>query len=63
MAAVANIITAIASLLWPILVVVVLLVFRSPLVNVIHTFEQRKITIEVGGQTLTIGELSAQQTN
>ncbi len=62
-AAVANIITAIANLLWLIFVVVGLWVFRSPLVNVIRTFEQRKMTIEVGGQTLTIGELSTQQTN
>jgi hypothetical protein len=51
---VADTITAIASLLWPILVVVGLLVFRSPLVHVVRSFERRKMTID---------ELSAQQTN
>ncbi|MGB6164444.1 MAG: response regulator [Pseudonocardiaceae bacterium] len=59
----ANTITAIASLLWPILVAVGLLVFRSPLVHVVRFFEGRKMTIEVGGQKLTIDELSAQQAN
>ncbi len=54
----ADTITAIASLLWPILVVVGLLVFRSPLVPVVRSFERRKMTIEVGGQKLTIDKLT-----
>lgn len=58
---VAETITSIASLLWPLLVLVGLLVFRRPLLRVVRSAEQREWTLEVGGQKLSMKQLSDQQ--
>lgn len=57
----AETITAVAALLWPLLVVVVLVVFARPLVAVVRSATQRDWTIEVGGQRLSMGQLNDQQ--
>lgn len=57
----AETISAIAALLWPLLVFVVLLVFRRPLLRVLDSAERREWTLEVGGQKLSMKELSDQQ--
>jgi CheY-like chemotaxis protein len=58
---VAETITAIAALLWPLLLLVVLLMFRRPLARVVRSAEQREWTLEVGGQKLSMKQLSDQQ--
>jgi CheY-like chemotaxis protein len=58
---VAQTITAIASLLWPLLVLVILLLFRRPLMRVVRSAEQREWTLEVGGQKISMKQLSDQQ--
>lgn len=58
---VAETITSIASLLWPLLVLVGLLLFRRPLLRVVRSAEQREWTLEVGGQKLSMKQLSDQQ--
>src|SRR6266446_387057 len=57
----AQTISAIAALMWPALLLVALLVFRRPLRRVIQSAEQRKWTLKVGGQELSMEELSNQQ--
>lgn len=57
----AETITSIASLLWPLLVLLALLVFRRPLLRVVRSAEQREWTLEVGGQKLSMNQLSEQQ--
>lgn len=57
----ADTITAIASLLWPLLVLVLIVLFRKPLSRVVHSAEQREWTLEVGGQRITMNQLSDQQ--
>ena len=57
----AQTISAIANLLWPLLVLVLLLIFRAPLARVVRSAEQREWTLEVGGQKLTMKQLSDQQ--
>jgi CheY-like chemotaxis protein len=58
---VAEIITAIAGLLWPLLILMGVLVFRRPLVRVLRSVERGDWTLEVGGQRLTVKQLSDQQ--
>jgi CheY-like chemotaxis protein len=60
---VAETIASIAALLWPLLLLAVLLLLRSPLVAVMRSAEQREWTLEVGGQKLTMKQLSDQQNN
>ena len=57
----AETITSIASLLWPLLVLVVLMLFRRPLLQVVRSAEKREWTLEVGGQKLSMKQLSDQQ--
>lgn len=54
-------ISAIASLLWPLIVLAVLVVFRGPLAKVIRSTETRDFTIKIGGQEVSVGELHRQQ--
>ena len=48
----AQMIGAVASLAWPVLIVVVLLMFRRPITGVIRSAEHRGWSLEVGGQKL-----------
>lgn len=57
----ATTISAIAALTWPALILVALLMFQRPLRRVIQTAEQRKWTLKVGGQELSMEEVSDQQ--
>ena len=57
----ASTISAIAALLWPALILIALVMFRNPLGRVIKSAERRKWTLKVGGQELTVEELSDQQ--
>ncbi|HEX4702641.1 MAG TPA: response regulator [Pseudonocardiaceae bacterium] len=54
-------ISAIASLLWPLIVLAVLVLFRGPLTRVIRSTEKRDFTIQVAGQSVSVGELHRQQ--
>jgi hypothetical protein len=56
---VSNAISAVASLLWPLMVLVALVVFRNPLTRLIR---QRDFTVKIAGQELTVSDLSQQQT-
>jgi CheY-like chemotaxis protein len=62
---VSETISAIASLLWPLIVLALILaaiiVFRGPLSGVIKSAEQRDFTIKIGGEEVTVGQLSRQQ--
>ncbi|HEY1574562.1 MAG TPA: response regulator [Pseudonocardiaceae bacterium] len=53
--------SAIASLLWPLIVLAVIVVFRGPLSRVIKSTETRDVTIKIAGQEVTLGELHQQQ--
>lgn len=54
-------ISAIASLLWPLIVLSVLVLFRGPLTRLIRSTEARDFTIKIAGQEVTVGELHRQQ--
>lgn len=54
-------ISAIASLLWPLIVLAVLVVFRGPLTRVIRSTETRDFTVRIAGQEVSVGELHRQQ--
>jgi CheY-like chemotaxis protein len=58
---VSQTISAIASLLWPLIVLAVLVLFRGPLTRVIRSTEKRDFTIKVAGQEVSVGELHRQQ--
>ncbi|HEX5114299.1 MAG TPA: response regulator [Pseudonocardiaceae bacterium] len=53
--------SAIASLLWPLIVLAIIVVFRGPLSRVIKSTETRDVTIKIAGQEVTLGELHRQQ--
>ncbi|HKN98672.1 MAG TPA: hypothetical protein VJX10_16250, partial [Pseudonocardiaceae bacterium] len=53
--------SAIASLLWPLIVLAIIVVFRGPLTKVIRSTESRDVTIKIAGQEVTLGELHRQQ--
>lgn len=57
----AELITAIAQLLWPLILLAVLVVFRGSVRRVLATAERRELDVEVGGQRLTMHELNDQQ--
>lgn len=54
-------ISAIASLLWPLIVLAVLVLFRVPLSRLIRSTESRDFTIKIAGQEVSVGELHRQQ--
>ncbi|MFI9815469.1 response regulator [Saccharothrix variisporea] len=57
----AEIITAVAALLWPLIVLTLLVTFRRPLREVVHSAKHREVTLEVGGQLVTLGKLNEVQ--
>ncbi|GAA1356596.1 response regulator [Saccharothrix algeriensis] len=59
----AEVISSVASLLWPLVVVIVLYGFRSQLRAVIGSAAKREVTLEVGGQVVTLGTLSEAQSD
>jgi CheY-like chemotaxis protein/uncharacterized coiled-coil protein SlyX len=56
-----ELISSIAQLLWPLIALSALLVFRHAIGRVLRTFERRELEFEVGGQKLTMRELNDQQ--
>lgn len=56
-----ELITAIAALLWPLITLTALLIFRRAIGRVLRTAEKRELEVEVGGQRLTFHELNDQQ--
>jgi len=57
----AETISSIASVLWPVLVLVALLLFRQALLRVVLSAEKREWSLEVGGQKISMKQLSDQQ--
>lgn len=57
----AELIKAIASILWPLLVLFLLLTFRQTFHRILDSVERREIEIDVGGQRLTLRQLNDQQ--
>lgn len=56
-----DLITAIAALLWPLIALTALLIFRRAIGRVLRTAERRELEVEIGGQRLTFHELNEQQ--
>ena len=56
-----ELLSAVAQLLWPLITLVVLLVFRRAIGRVLRTAERRELEVEVGGQRLTMHQLNDQQ--
>ncbi|ONI85638.1 hypothetical protein ALI22I_28120 [Saccharothrix sp. ALI-22-I] len=57
----AEMINAVASLLWPLVALLLLFGFRSQLREVIRSAAKREVTLEIGGQTVSLGTLSEAQ--
>jgi CheY-like chemotaxis protein len=57
----AEIINAVAGLLWPLIAMLSFLVFRPAIVALIESAKSRKFTLRIGGQELTMEEASSQQ--
>lgn len=55
-----NAISSVASLLWPLVVLAVLVVFRRPLIRLIN---QGDFTVKIAGEEISVGDLSRQQTD
>jgi hypothetical protein len=58
-----KLIQAIASLLWPLIVVAVLFLFRPAIIALIESAKSRKFTLKIGGQELSMEEVNQQQQN
>lgn len=54
-------ISAIASLMWPLIVLAVLVLFRGPLTSLVRSTASRDFTIKIAGQEVSVGELHRQQ--
>ena len=63
MDAVANILNAISTLLWPLLVFFIVVKFSPAVREIIESARSRKFTLKIGGQELTMEEASQQQQN
>ncbi|VCU71387.1 acetoacetate metabolism regulatory protein AtoC [Pigmentiphaga humi] len=61
MESIAKLITALATLAWPIVFAVLLVKFYAPIKALIETALARKFTIKVAGNELTMEEVSKQQ--
>ncbi|HCS92434.1 MAG: response regulator [Thiohalocapsa sp. PB-PSB1] len=57
----AALISAFASLLWPVILAAVLYVLRPAVLELVSTAKNRKFSIKVGGQELTMDEANEQQ--
>lgn len=58
-----EILKAIASLLWPVIVIVILLAFRKPVEGLIETARMRKFAVKVGEVELSMEEYNKQQSD
>ncbi|MBP2334148.1 CheY-like chemotaxis protein [Saccharothrix coeruleofusca] len=57
----AEMLNAVASLLWPLILLLLLLLFRTPLREVVRSAREREISLEIGGQRVTLGVLNRAQ--
>lgn len=63
MADVAKLIEGFSSLLWPVIVLVVIYLFKPAVAGIIESGKSRKFSLKLGGQELTMEEVSQQQRN
>ena len=56
-----ELIAAIAQLLWPLIALTAVFVFRRAISRILKTAERRELEFEVGGQKLTMHEINDQQ--
>ena len=61
MSDIVSIVEALSSILWPIIVIIFIIYFRSPIEQIIESAKSRKWTIKIGGQELTMEEVNSQQ--
>lgn len=61
MAEFSKLIESIASLLWPLIVIAVILLFRPAVAAIVESARSRKFTVKIGGQELTMEEVNDQQ--
>jgi CheY-like chemotaxis protein len=61
MASVAALLSAIASVLWPVIAIAVFIIFRPTLMEVLGSAKSRKFTLKIGGQELSMDEANEQQ--
>ncbi|MGB2866522.1 MAG: response regulator [Sedimentisphaerales bacterium] len=59
----AKLVEALAALVWPLLVIVVVLRFAPAMRALIESAKSRRFTVKLGGQELTMDEVSEQQGN
>jgi len=57
----ATILESIAALLWPLIVILLIIVFRPAVAALIESARSRKFSIKIGGQELTMEEANSQQ--
>lgn len=57
----ATLINSIAALLWPLIVIFILLIFRKNVQGLIESARGRKFTVKIGEMELSMDELSKQQ--
>ncbi|HET6764442.1 MAG TPA: response regulator [Longimicrobiaceae bacterium] len=63
MDAATKLISAVATLLWPLIVIATVILFRPTLKAVLESAKSRKFTLKFGGQELSMDEASEQQRN
>ncbi|SRR6266571_382651 len=57
----AKVVEALSALLWPLIVVAVIVIFRPAVSSLIESARSRKFTVKIGGQELTMDEANEQQ--
>jgi CheY-like chemotaxis protein len=61
MASITALIVAISTLLWPVILIALILVFRPAVASLIDSARSRKFTLKIGGQELSMDEANEQQ--
>ena len=61
MEGIAPIVESIATILWPLIVIIILLSFRKNIQSLIRSSETRKFTVKIGEMELSMDEFSKQQ--
>ena len=59
----AKLLEGIAAFAWPVIIVLLILIFRRAVVSLIESARSRKFTLKIGGQELTMEEVNQQQQN
>ncbi|HLY05663.1 MAG TPA: response regulator [Rhizomicrobium sp.] len=57
---VTTLVSAVASLLWPLILIIIIFVFYRPVRDLIESARSRQFTLKFGGQELTMNEVSKQ---